>query len=49
MREVEELSLRSIAWRPGLHRDTIKKMLAEGAPPSYWRTHEPVLTSVETS
>ena len=37
LRFVEGLSLRAIARETGFHRETIKKVLAEGAPGGYRR------------
>ncbi len=41
MQEIKGLSLREISRQTGFHRDTIKKILAEGAPPGYQRRGRP--------
>jgi transposase len=41
MREIEGLSLREITRQTGWHRDTIKRILEEGAPPGYQRQETP--------
>ena len=41
MREIEGLSLREISRQTGWHRDTIKRILEETAPPGYQRQEAP--------
>ena len=41
MREIEGLSLREISRKTGWHRDTIKRLLEQGAPPGYQRQQPP--------
>jgi transposase len=41
MHEIEGLSLREISRQTGMHRDTIKKIIEEGAPPGYRRRQLP--------
>ena len=41
MHEIEGLSLREISRKTGLHRDTMKKIVEEGAPPGYRRSKHP--------
>jgi len=41
MREIEGRSLREIARQTGWHRDTIKRILKQGAPPGYQRQEAP--------
>ena len=41
MHEIEGLSLREISHRTGLHRDTVKKIVEEGAPAGYRRSQHP--------
>ena len=41
MHEIKGLSLREISRQSGFHRDAIKKILEEGAPPGYQRSQQP--------
>jgi len=38
---IESKSLRAVARETGFHRDTIKRIVAEGGPPQYRRRGEP--------
>jgi transposase len=41
MHYIEGLSIRAIRRQTGFHRDTIRKILAQGGPPGYQRREEP--------
>ena len=46
---VEEMSVREASRMFGLHRDTVRKMLAYSVPPGYWRQSPPRRPNPSTS